>query len=976
MTDQLDFLIRAWAPPAKPSKRRNPAEQPEAQMPSLILVFDTETTTDDRQALTFGCWRYYRVTDGRLECFDEGLFHADDLAATNPAGLRILRRYVTERQADTTNTGRRPIRLFSRAEFTRKVFHPAAYKARAAVVGFNLPFDLSRLAVGVGDSRSGDMGGFSFILHQGRDGHSEQKHRPRVIIKNSDGPHSVMKFAKRHGPDLDDLYRPDGEFDKNYGWPGIFVDLRTLVFSLTGETLSLAAACDRFLTGQRKTAPEGHGRISASYIDYCRQDVASTASLYEVAAAEFDRHPVNLAIDKSFSPASLAKAYLDAQGITPPLTQNPSFSPQILGWSMTAFHGGRSECRIRKQPVPVTLVDFTSMYPTVDSLLGLWGLLTARRITAVDATAEVATLLDTVTLDDCFEPALWSEFVGIARVRPDGDILPTRALFDNKSPNTAVGPLTSTEPLWFTIPDLVASTLLTGKPPQVTEAIRFVGEGTQTGLAPVALRGTVTVDPTVDDFIRFVVEQRQRTLRDDTLPVTEAARLSAFLKVVANAGSYGIHCELNRKTLPKKQHARVQVHGRFDEPFAATVTAPEEPGRWCFPPFAAVITGAGRLMLAMLERTVTDHDGTWVFCDTDSMAIVANTHGSPISQPEHLPVPALTYHQVDQIRARFDQLNPYDRTAVPHLLKEETRAYCYAIAAKRYALYTLDPNTGRPVLEKTSEHGLGHLLNPDPTGDDPGWIAQFWQHTLNQVHAMSTRRPDWYDLPVVARSTITTPDLHQAFRHVNAGLRYVDQIKPFNFVTVVPSAKPPPGTDPARFRLIAPYQPDPGHWTALRAINLHQPGHLPYGITTNWGEPDLAAVDTFEDHLNKHLNRPEHKALAPHGGPCDRTTTGQLQRRAVTPRTITHIGKETNRLTDRTTGLVDPADLRSDYGVGPGDLQLDTLLQQLRDTGTKMVAAGTGISRRQLDRYLVGTHRPHSRNRTRLTAYLAAIGPP
>ncbi len=53
----------------------------------------------------------------------------------------------------------------------------------------------------------------------------------------------------------------------------------------------------------------------------------------------------------------------------------------------------------------------------------------------------------------------------------------------------------------------------------------------------------------------------------------------------------------------------------------------ELPGPWYFPPVSALITAGGRLLLAMLERMVTDAGGTYLMCDTDSMAIVASEHG-------------------------------------------------------------------------------------------------------------------------------------------------------------------------------------------------------------------------------------------------------------------------------------------------------------------------------------------------------------
>ncbi len=44
------------------------------------------------------------------------------------------------------------------------------------------------------------------------------------------------------------------------------------------------------------------------------------------------------------------------------------------------------------------------MYPTVNTLMDLWRLLTAERIRAVDATEEVQHFLDEVAPDDLFAP--------------------------------------------------------------------------------------------------------------------------------------------------------------------------------------------------------------------------------------------------------------------------------------------------------------------------------------------------------------------------------------------------------------------------------------------------------------------------------------------------------------------------------------------------------------------------------------------
>ena len=81
-------------------------------------------------------------------------------------------------------------------------------------------------------------------------------------------------------------------------------------------------------------------------------------------------------------------------------------------------------------------------------------------------------------------------------------------------------------------------------------------------------------------------------------------------------------------------------------PFSVKTNAVEQPGEFYRPPLAALISSGARLMLAMLERCVSDAGGSYALCDTDSMAI------------------ALSLPQVKQIVSRFEALNPYDRSIV------------------------------------------------------------------------------------------------------------------------------------------------------------------------------------------------------------------------------------------------------------------------------------------------------------------------
>ena len=225
----------------------------------------------------------------------------------------------------------------------------------------------------------------------------------------------------------------------------------------------------------------------------------ATYDLAEALLAEYDRHPVApnhpaerrsphpLQPAKAYSPASIGKAYLRAMGVTPPLSRGWDVPAARLGNAFSAFYGGRAECHLRRVAVPVTYVDFTSMYPTVNGLMGLWDVLTATDLQVSDATEAVRDLLARVTLDGAFDPALWRELRGFALVAPEGDVLPTRADYEGAGSGWQIGvnPLHSARPLWYALPDLVASTLLTGRPPRVLDAFRLVPNGRLGSLASV-----------------------------------------------------------------------------------------------------------------------------------------------------------------------------------------------------------------------------------------------------------------------------------------------------------------------------------------------------------------------------------------------------------------------------------------------------------------------------------------------------------
>ena len=388
---------------------------------------------------------------------------------------------------------------------------------------------------------------------------------------------------------------------------------------------------------------------------------------------------------KAFSPASLGKAHLRKMGIAPVL-ERQTIEKAYLGFAESAFFGGRTSAHIRKVPVPIVYTDFLSMYPTVNSLMGLWRYLIAEEVSVVPRqVSETVDFLRTITPETLFNPQIWTRLPAFARVIPDGDILPTRATYSVESNDyqVALNQLyaKSDDPkdgLWYALPDLAASALLTGRVPKIVDAFAIEARGKLPSLRKITLRGTVPIDPSVQDFFRTVIEERKRLAANPALSDEERKRLDKALKVLANATSYGIFAEMRREEALK--NVPVTCCGIDPDPFTCNVRNPERPGEYCFPPLASLITAAARLMLALLERCVTDLGGTYAMEDTDSMAIVATQRGGLIEceggthrKGGKPAIRALSWAQVASIAKRFEALNPYDRNVDPRLRAQDRR---------------------------------------------------------------------------------------------------------------------------------------------------------------------------------------------------------------------------------------------------------------------------------------------------------------
>jgi hypothetical protein len=912
---------------------------------------DTETTLDLKQSLTFGVWRFCHLQGAEYIAIQEGIFYRDGFARKD---IHTIRAYTKKHLASgLVNGADRELSVLSRAEFVEHVFWESV-QAGALIVGFNLPFDISRVAVRWAAARNG---GFSLVLSQLSKKRVENRHRPRIRIAPLNGVAEKIELTAVRRKSEQGRWRRSR-----------FLDLHTLVFALTDISYSLTSAIQAFGSEPQKMEYEPTGKISDKEITYARRDVHATLGLLNALKQEYGLHPITLRPDSAYSPASIGKAYLRGMGIEEPMRKFRKLRPKIHGIAMAAYYGGRAECRIRRWPVPVVPVDITSEYPSVDALLGSSDLLTAERLTTKDATNDVRTLLSNITLNDLFKPAFWKRFNFYARIRPDGDILPVRTLYDDKSGTCNIGlnELHWKQPTWVAGPDLVVSVLLSGRIPHVQKAFRIIPHGQQSGLNAIKLRGAISVDPRKEDFFTRVIEYRKQNKKDN--------RLQYFLKILANSTSYGTYLELNPTKVDLRNHLRINVYSgeqKIEPDMPETI---EQPGRFYFPLLGALITSGGRLLLAMIERCVRDAGGTYLCCDTDSLIIVASENGGEIQMPDgNSPIKALSWKKVRRIARRFDSLSPYNRKIVPNLLRltddnfkkngNQRQLFGLSIAAKRYVLYRTKCGKAYCSHRKCvtivdpKAHGLIFMAPSEKRENGlPKWWFELWRFLLalefkqiidpnfnvlmvggRVVDANTSTdmdgQPSWISLPAMMKMRISTP-------------HYLEQMKsratPFGFVLH------PRTRDKLGLTLLTPFSKDRTKWAHSVCINTRD------GKSYCLNKLSRADVITLGDILCGYIQHPEIKSLGPDGEKCKGHTRGLLRRIAIKGGLQHCIGKEVSRFDQGKTDFIENIDDVSVHYGGRRVAANKSLIEEIKARGLRKTTRQTGLDRKTIRAILMG----------------------
>ena len=441
--------------------------------------------------------------------------------------------------------------------------------------------------------------------------------------------------------------------------------MKTLAGALLSGSHSLASLSELLDVETKKQESEEHGgTLTEDYIRYCQRDVQATWEYFAALSKRFEALGLtDVGLYDLYSEASLGKAYLKTMGIVPWRKAQPDFPPALIGNILSAYYGGRAEVHIRRQIVPVIHCDFLSMYPTVCTLMGLWEFVCAKGLDHHDDTANVRALVDAPReelVERLRDKAMWRELAVLVQVRPNRDLFPVRAKYETVN-DGKLGPatiglnfLTSDEPLWFTLADVLASKILTSRTPDIVKAIRFAPLEKQEVLGPIAVAGEM-INSSEEDFYRRLIVHRNgiKARADKEQNEVQKRALESdeqFVKILANATSYGIFVELNVEDYIKAMP--MIAYGARPKPWRFKSKKFEKPGRYFHPLLGTLITGAARLMLALAERQVIEQGLDWAFCDTNSIAI-ANMANLPFEEFKRRAL---------RVREWFKDLNPYGET--------------------------------------------------------------------------------------------------------------------------------------------------------------------------------------------------------------------------------------------------------------------------------------------------------------------------
>lgn len=558
------------------------------------------------------------IARGRLVL--HGLFVvSDDLDADT---VSLLRRWG-ERHPVETVEGPAPWRVVTCSEFfdpraTREAapwaFTPNAYTGTGPVVGADLGRALGLVAEHIEKREGRNAGSWQVWLPGWGQPRPEKGDIGKVSLNRP--PLRVRSRRVGWSVEFGPCEWPYGKWTAEGQWRGAFVDALSAAYALDADRGAGFVEHARNFDVDVDELPvavgvDAHGaaRMAAAV----RQVHALALRLDAEAGRWFttpeDRRTgmLRLPLGRVQSPAAIADHLLRQLAVDPPMRRFPLSGTEHAAW-WEAFHGGRIDDvpALRCVPFGAVILDVTSDYPLTAHLVGWWDVMTADRLERRSVLRQLRALCRRAAKDPTvlFDPVVWERFgITLCEVVPDGEPFPV-TVDDPHRPDgrTETVPLTANgRTMFYSWCDVVAAAILSGRVPEIVNAVRLVPVGRQDGLrrhVPV-LPGLV-LDADKDPVLGLVRRRREAKAEGDTA-------LAATLHAMTNS-------------LVSGNPSRLDDVWRKSGRKWATV---ERAAPWTFAPLAVTATAGSRLLLAILDRQVRDLGGIVAYRDTDSSIIPA-----------------------------------------------------------------------------------------------------------------------------------------------------------------------------------------------------------------------------------------------------------------------------------------------------------------------------------------------------------------
>jgi hypothetical protein len=542
--------------------------------------------------------------------------------------------------------------------------------------------------------------------------------------------------------------------------------------------------------------------------------------------------------------------------------------------------------------------------------------------------------------------------------------------------------------------------------PKIVRAVRLIPSGRQT-LRPVVLPTGRVVDPNREDPVFALATERLRVQANTSLSWAQRDRMKGLLKGMAVAACSGLPAQVlddEPSSKLKPTLAWDSLNPDNTEPTLVSTEILERPGIWYFPPVAAGVTAAGRLLLHLCRGSFEASGGTVAYWDTDSLFVVATPFGGEViplaggsaTTTDGRPgVEALSIREVHDIQWKIEEaLSPYP---------PELRPYTYDLTGEipvRVDLPVLlksepenqpPPETWGMEVEgpfydgnRPKRYRTYHLVRP-------GAHIEVHDGTPVVVQPTETQRRE------LSRVIVTNPSLH--------GITYQrPEGAPENFAEVLMQQH-------LEEHLQIGSDTDTGVWsseiavslvaaTRVEAIELH-PDNIPYGriaVAISLFGQQLVSAHPGEDWYDPETSTPVTFTLKDDAKGLDlsyqvaRTLDFQIRRNTAAAPTnaLTH---DNQHVGPRTEGLLKPAPTKVTavdiigresrrWGDGRGILdapEINTYLTRIDPEGAaalirkhywwpgaaSMIAEKTGLSIRTVSAIFAGK-KPSPRSAERL----------